>query len=122
MLRLNTSLLCVSNRDRTLLRMEKEYEALETSKKTAATTSTHTTNGITTSKTFSSLIPGFGRNQSKIPQEVKGMTRSKSKDDMRRPSIVMGWDDDPKGLEVRGSNVLSASNRSNRTTTTRGKK
>lgn len=102
--------------------MEKEYEALGASKKTA-TTSTHTTNAMTTSKTFSSLIPGFGKNQSKIPQEVKGMTRSKSKDDIRRPSIVLGWDDDPNfGLEVRGSNVLSASNRSNRTTTLRGKK
>ena len=99
--------------------MEKEYE--EALKNDNGLKSTHTNEGNGVYKTFGNLIPGLSRNRSKIPQEVEQRARSKSKDDIRRPSIVMGWDADQSlGLEVRGSNVLSASNRSK--TLTRAKK
>ena len=98
---------------------KKEYE--EALKNDNGLKSTHTNEGHDVYKTFGSLIPCLSRSRSKIPQEVEQRTRSKSKDDIRRPSIVMGWDADQSlGLQVRESNVLSPSNRSK--TSTRAKK
>jgi hypothetical protein len=108
--------LLIAHSDRTLVRMEKEYKEVFKAQDSVM----HAVEGQTALRSLSNFIPG--KTKSKIPQEVTAMTRSKSKDDIRRPSILMGWDngDNSLGLEVRGSNVLSPPNRSK--ITTRSKK
>ena len=111
--------------DRTLVRMERSLEEVRTNGSNHfASGNKEATVSSYPSSSSSSVVSASNVKPSRIPQKEameSKISRSRSRDDMRRPSVVGGgWEAGGKQLEVTGSNALSANSRSK--STGRGKK